>query len=532
MFSKKISKTCIFIIITFIFSVCVMMYSIFTYGRANINSDTATASILAQSILFHKSPFPQEWNYANGEIWTLYPQLPMLIFTNIIKDQSLARCFGSLTIIFIASFTLFYQSKKLFKNNTWLITIPTLFLLLSNMEIRDYLLYQACYSTQIIWMGLGTSFIYIIYTSINKQVHLSIYTIFILYSFLFFILSISGIRIIAEQSVPLSLTILVLHFYLKSPNHSNNKSLIATELLIIIPAVLGSIAYSYICHKNGIHSSGNSTLSLAFSAKDIVSNLFTPFLNMLDCFGLENTTSIFALDYYKNIISIMFFLFSCIVSPIAFIKLPKLKDNVSLLFFYIFTIIHNIEMIILVVFFNKTETRYILSSVFLCIILFIQYIYSIFKNYTSISINMRYLLICFYASIILVEAICLFKTSKNWNSTLQYKQELNQYISKYNLTKGYATYWNAYSNEVYSNFDITYGSIIIGEHSLYPYHWLCDEIVYIPNNNISSFLLLTEDELDSFNPQKFNLDPIQITQKENYYIFMFDHDIAMDFANY
>ena len=48
-------------------SVIVAVYSILTYGQTIIHSDTATATLLSESILKHHSFFPRTWNYVNGD---------------------------------------------------------------------------------------------------------------------------------------------------------------------------------------------------------------------------------------------------------------------------------------------------------------------------------------------------------------------------------------------------------------------------------------------------------------------------------
>lgn len=49
----------------------VVVYSILTIGQTNIHSDTATATLLAQTELRYISFFPKSWCYANGAIWVL-----------------------------------------------------------------------------------------------------------------------------------------------------------------------------------------------------------------------------------------------------------------------------------------------------------------------------------------------------------------------------------------------------------------------------------------------------------------------------
>ena len=49
-----------------------------TYGRTVINSDTAIAGMFADSFYRHHSFISGSWNYANGDVWTLYPAVGWL----------------------------------------------------------------------------------------------------------------------------------------------------------------------------------------------------------------------------------------------------------------------------------------------------------------------------------------------------------------------------------------------------------------------------------------------------------------------
>ena len=178
-------------------AVTVAAYSILTYGQTDIHSDTATATILAESIRKHHSLFPKTWNYANGDIWVLSINLPVMLAMCFISNQSLARTVGSLIWVCLARVGVVYQSKKMFKDKSWMLSIPIFGVFLFNMG--DMLLYQAAYTSQILWISVCTMLLYFIYKMYDEK---KAGKYLIGYGILMILLVMSGIRLLAEQAVP------------------------------------------------------------------------------------------------------------------------------------------------------------------------------------------------------------------------------------------------------------------------------------------------------------------------------------------
>lgn len=112
----------------------------------------------------------------------------------------------------------------------------------------------------------------------------------------------------------------------------------------------------------------------------------------------------------------------------------------------------------------------------------------------------------------------------------QRKKEFNQELISHGLTKGYATYWNAYSNEVYSDLQISFGGVSIYENSITPFYWLVDSDVYEAEDK-NTFLLLNKEENDMINYNLSNIcgEPIENFIVQGMYVYVFDHDIVSDF---
>ena len=106
--------------------IVVSLYSILTYGRIVLSSDSATSCILAQAVWEHNSLFPKTWNYAQGEVWTYTTvvSFAQLILYPVFHGSDFSRVLGSavcLVVTFIA-LRLFFRNGL--RNNGHLIAFP------------------------------------------------------------------------------------------------------------------------------------------------------------------------------------------------------------------------------------------------------------------------------------------------------------------------------------------------------------------------------------------------------------------------
>lgn len=183
------------------------VYSILTCGRTRICSDTATASILADSQVKHQCLFPETWNYANGDIWVLKQNIPVLFIRNFIEDQSLVRTLASVIIVCVTVAGIIYHSKTIFKDQSYLLSVPLFLVFLYGSEAM--ILYQAMYTDQMLWIAFGCSLLYIIY----KKYEAGKWNRFVfLYGMLLILLLTGGIRMMAEQTVPAAMTCLFMMY--------------------------------------------------------------------------------------------------------------------------------------------------------------------------------------------------------------------------------------------------------------------------------------------------------------------------------
>lgn len=225
----------------------------------------------------------------------------------------------------------------------------------------------------------------------------------------------------------------------------------------------------------------------------------------------------------QNMVSIFTCTLVCGIVPVLqFRRIKEEDDNVKLLAAY--TAVHNIIILLVVVLFGKGNSRYMLTSIFPLVVLSARYIYVYWfsrKNYKA----------TFWRSVFvfatLVECLCVISIGRNWRAAVAEKREFSNVILEHNLNKGYATYWNAYTNEVYSNLQVRFGGLQIDDGAVKSFDWLVDGDVFEPQDGINTFIALTYEEIQTVPDiavQFGNLiDEFDVGEL---HVFVYDYDIA------
>ena len=521
---RKIGKKDVLTLIC-VESCIVAFYSIFTYGQTIIHSDTATATLLSESILKHHSFFPRTWNYVNGDIWVLNNGLFCILPTMFMKNQSLARMIGSSVFLFITLGGMVYQSKKMFRDESFLISIPliVIFLFASN----DMILYQAAYTGQILWIAVCPL---LLCEACKKKDKKRGRICGIIYSIITILLLMGGIRMAAEQTVPLLGAILIVYIVdiiqkVQDVCAKSVKNVICVMCRVIIPSAIGYGIYIWLTKWHNVNNTVNNEMIFVSDLSTVGKNITNLMANFYACFGYVGNVQLISFAGIRNLISIVLATMICFVIP--FLQYRKIKSETKeIQFFCAFGLVHNIIMVILAVFTGKAASMYLLTSVFVFIMIAAHYIYQYWLGENGVCTNI--LLLCFLIATV-VESFLALQLSKGWENILRDKKEFNEEIIARGLDKGYATYWNAYTNEVYSDLKIKYAGVNITDTSITPFKWLVDEDAY-DNENKNTFLLLDEAENQQLQPMLGTIypSPIDSFTVGAMYVYVFDHDLAID----
>lgn len=503
-------------------------YSIMTYGQTNLNSDTATATLLARSILESRSLFPSTWNYANGEIWFLNNSLFCLLPSSLLKDQSLARMIGSFTFVLVAILGVMLQSEKFFRAKSWLIAVPIIMVFLFGME--EFSLFQTAYTGQLLWIALGSTFLFAVYADGSRRQR---GWNLLFYGVLMTLLTMSGVRALAEQTVP-ALGTCFLMLCLKYADEQSDFRVLAKKALflfagILLPAVLGLIIYKWLCSWHIMNVTSLSTTGFSASLETIWHNIGLTIIDFFSCFGYVGNVELLTVPGIRNFVSVIMCVLICLVVPVLQGRVLK-KEPDEIRFFFFFTVIHNLIMILLAVFFDKNEPRYLLTSVYCFVLLSSRYIYVYWigqKNFR------QYVWTGLFVLATAVECLGVLAECAGWTTALAQQEALSRELESRGLTKGYATYWNAYSNEVYSDLKIRFGAVTLEENGFACMYWLVDDSAFTPAAGKETFLLLSQEEEESLTGSVSDYlgEPTETFSFDNMIVYVFDHDIAGDLIN-
>lgn len=500
-------------------SVVTAAYSILTYGQANIHSDIATATLLAKSQIDHGTLFPNTWNYANGDIWVVATNLLVMPFYLLMENQPLARMIASVIWMLITAIAIVFYSKRIYKSDSWVITIPIIVIFMGqSCGQADCVLYQAAYICVLFWILICNMLFCEILEKPQKKSY------YFLYGIIMVLIHMSGIRFLAEISIPILITCLIIN-YLETKNNAfvdlkiRCKNFLKQSVIVLAPATIGFLIYVFlltICRAN----TGNEDQIQFVRWGD---NIKIVFENLFGCFGYELEVSPFSISGFGNFILIFISLLIIIIVPYLQWKRIKFENkNVKYTFYYM--VVHNVIMIIMVVFFNKISVRYLLTSVFLLVVTSSEYIYKYWIEQRSLE---KYIwTVAFVISVLFMGGIMLFN-STGWNKKIAKQKEIDNIIIENGVSKAYAGYWDSYKNEIYSDMNIQFGAIQIYQNVIRPFYWLVDSDVYNIEDK-KSVLLINKSDNKQFceNFEWLKNDAYDIIKFKDEYIYFFDYDLA------
>lgn len=495
-------------------------YSILTFGQTDVHADTATATMLAQAQLKYHSFFPRSWCYANGDIWVLSAQLTTLPFSAFMSDQILARVLGSFVFVIIAAVSLVVIDKFLFEMRTYIITIPVIFCFLYGAN--DHILYQASYTGGIIQLCVIIPLIYLTFIK-DERIDYKKYSYFCLFSFVF---GLSGMRPYAELLIPAAAAYMILFL-----TNGQEKKVLFHTILIALPFGVSYLIYKLICKGHTVVYTEIAGTRYAPDYKEIAEILSTSLGQLFEVFGYTGKSYLASVSGLANAVSI----FSCVLIMfiVPLLQGIKLKDEpAGIKYFYIFALIHNIEMLFIIIFFNKTANNYYwIPSVYIFVFVSAYYII----KYGIIRSERRLLYGCAFMMAALIMTVQLGLSCRGWTGKVTERRYLPRQMIEYGLDeyKGYGTYWNMYSIEMYS--DLKLETAAIGEGiavALRPYEWLVDSNRFIPDNRGSYILLSFNEnkEIGSELERVFGECEAKHVIGENY-IYVWDYDICVNDFN-
>ncbi len=508
----------------------IAIYATVTYGQGVIHSDSATTNRLFKSMCSSGGFYPKTWNFYNYELYSFSIQNIGAYIQFLIINTIIARVLAQVFVLMLACYSIIWFSRKIFKDISYTIIIPIIFVVMSGTNYWDMFLYQAAYVIQIFVIALLYGMAYKVINKNEANIYYKI--VHIIFMFIFMM---GGLRYAAEYVIPFS-GMLFINGILALAKREKDTVINYVKnyiVLFVIPTLLGFLIYKYVCVTHASHVLGNQVGTIKFDVTptEFISNVITTIRNLFYSFGFVNDGFVI-----KNIVAIMVALLVFIVLPI--IQIFDFKNlSKEELDYTSFTIIHNMIMLTVVLLGSKTYQRYIFTSIYLTAFISGNCITRKFFSHGGFK-KILTSIICLTLTI--VYTIGLFISTFGWQQMVsRQKKQCKDLIDK-GVTKVYASYWIAYPYEIYSNNKLSAGAISIRPRNLQKNYLLADDSEFDTINGRSA-IVMTQKEADDCSDavhiicgqqdEDFLIKDAIVSDNENYYtsdlvVYVFNEDVG------
>ncbi len=510
------------------------IYFIFVGSRILFNSDTATANLLAREQILSGDFFPKDWVYVQ-DLWTFSLNIPIVFLSFIIKDQILIRSVAVLLQTIILLLVLIVFSRKVLNNNSWIIYCT---ILLSGISqyYNENMFGQATYANITIFILL---MLILGLLSIDGNMKIN-KTSFVILSVLTLITNIGGVRYLASFLIPFVISVFLVYFI--DNNNITFKeiikpaySFIKWTFLLFIITICGLAIFKYITsvgsYKAGISNpalfSGYDLDSLTGSSRAVIPSFWA-------LFGYDTSVSLFSINGIVTMVKLFGMFAFVFVFPLMLTRKYKtlnIKIKRLILFSWISLAITVILFIFIQGLGSISSARYFQVNIILQIIVSCYYIYAFMlkKNFLTCFVSMCALILFIGGSQLL-----FIQMNDNVIAQLKPTYDLVESLKNRNLKMGYASYWNAYENSVFADFNPEIVAII-GD-PIEPFYHLTSKRFYSSEYyNGKTFLMLTKDEYDwAMKDDKLSKQfgqSIDFYIQGDYYISIYNYNIAERFVN-
>lgn len=515
-------------------AVSISVYSTLTLGQALLHSDDAALVILAKLQMETGEIFPANWNSSNGTVYILDLNSIIAALLPFVHNLSFMRQMASAVAILVAVFAV-YRHERMFGHDgvipSWLLSIPVILLFLNctrgNGVERDMTLYQAAYIPQLIWLIV---FCILFYKAANGYGKPYI----VLVMLLILMLSATSVRWLAELVAPMFLYIclkMLLENYGKELRKTSVRALWSRHskpvFILIVPAIFGMLIYRHISNSRNVNITSLSEMRFSMSLEQCANNIGVMIRNLVSIFGYTGEVRPFSFYGLRNVVSLGVCLIVIFAVPVMQAVRYRDEDDYAR-YFIEFGFLHNLIMIIMCIFFDKIIDRYLLSTVFVSILISCRFISKYFLG--RIRTVGGALLIAVFSGFVLLEGCIVIRQGAGWKDRVAEAKQLCGEISGYGVEKGYATFLNANKNIVFSDYRLRIGSIEIVNGEIRPQYWLTDSDFFAGTDR-KSFLLLTQDEssiLSGYMAQSFG-KPAEANVIHDMNLYIYDYDIGRSF---
>lgn len=497
---------------------CIVFYIVYC-TRAFFSSDMASYLLLASEQISKKEFFPENFCYSTG-IFIFTAELFVVPLMNFISDWLLCRELAVILVNIISFFVMFLFFRNM-KNEKGIPLIFLITVVLWSMPTGHYeeTVYEAAYLPNIIFEMCILMTIYKILSDRCKKHYYYILFLFV------FISNIEGIRNLAVMVIPLVAAIVVYLFIENKDNldkYFSHKKYNYVILIIICASLFATITFFLLSKKVGLLSGSGSIIF--GSAAQVSENFKNIIIGILQYYNAIGEGGIFSVKGISSCLNLLFLILSSILIPLVLLINIQKVENKYLKIYILYSWISNLLVIYMMVFTTPYVNRYYYTVFWHNLVLTVFFICYLIEHSHKFIVS---LVVVSVASVFLMGhgsyMINTVNSIKNGYEKDKEEGTIVEYLEDNNLTYGFASYWNAYKNMVFSD-----GKIKIVSWCSYPnepYYWLTSREWYNPEvYSGTCFILLDDTEKISDEYYKLASD---IRYFKNYTVLVYDKHIYL-----
>ena len=458
----------------------------FTIWNLGFHSDMASANMLAREQIRTGQWFPETWNWSTGITIASYNILiiPLSLFTG---NQLVLRNLAVLIVLVTVLILLRHLSKKKLQSNFYLVFL-CFFFSDTSPAVRSMAFAEAAY---LWWMLKSVLLFVLIFKAFEQQfaVKSKKWLVWLLLYIMY--LSLGGILSMAYYMIPLlgSMVLYVLLEHWEASFESIKGEL--RRWMKVIAAVLLSVAAGLIAYRALVaHTGFQSGTNITYPETSDLANKFVQFI--LSAIGYQTGVSLFSLEGLMNAVILFGFVAVIVCCVLLFTRYREQPFPIKLMMHFglLVNAIH-LYFIFANYCLNLGEIRYFFRPMMFLWLLAAYYIdtYILSKGFLPKAVAM-----------VAIAAFSLPYMLAGIPQLVQYPQAREEQMSLVNFLKdhdlkhGYATFWNAGKNMVFSDFEIEIGGVQLND-KIERFLWLSSDTTYDPDAyEGESFLLLTQEE--------------------------------------
>lgn len=522
--SEKILSI-IFVCLLLLSIISLTMFTLFTY-RHRFSSDAATEGMIAMQQIEQGKILLSDWYYSQ-DFWPFFVFNPFVLLFPLIQDGYLATQIPVLIQTYIVGFLTWRILTYIYKTKWNLLIVAVVFSGVSYYW-TEFFWGQGQYGNVLMWILLCVWLILVcLHTEKKNSLILALAALFVINAYI----NTTSVRYLAFlEATAIGALVFMLIFF---KDRMAAKKTIAPLCVLTISTGVGAFIFGVL--KNTVPFIAGNNGSSYFPSYDEmlqrIPSVLAGFLNLICDPSSAIMASAAGIIYaYRFIGSLCIFVLPAVVLALLLRK-RKISCRPAVCFVGVFSVLVTAITLFSMLTTNLDASpiavqRYLMISVYIGLLLIPVLIEVIEEKRPAFKYKIVVALLI--APLLLLNMVSMNRTIRQ---PIESQQVIDELKSE-QLTVGYASYWNADSLTVLSNFDLEIYHIDVDQ--LQPLLFMSNKQQYESTDQERYFLLLTEQEYEALDKEKLETHmgtPEKILELKDYTVLIYQRPFYTNLWN-